>query len=304
VTTITDRPVAVVIAEPDIPREEWLQVRRQGLGSSDAAAILGEDKWKGPAHVYLDKTGSDVLLGEDEESEAAYWGRVLEEPVARRFQEKTGIVVLPNRGTLQNVERPWQLANLDRETADGGILECKTTSAWNADDWQDDIPPRVWVQVEHQLAVTGLSHAYVAGLIGGQKFRVERVERDEEFIGHLNELEAQFWQQVLDQRPPEFDGLEQTRQLIERLYKARPGSSVEVSPIDYFPLRDAYWEAHAAMKAAEMRKDEAGNRIRALLGENEIGLINGQQVVTWIEAPRAGYTVAPTTSRTLRPKKA
>ena len=102
--------------------------------------------------------------------------------------------------------------NLDRLTGDGGSLEVKTTHFMKRDLWEGgEVPARVFVQVQHQLAVSGLPHSHVACLIGGQKFTWLTIARDEEFIGHLTGIEAKFWQQVQDRVPPEVDGLRSGR---------------------------------------------------------------------------------------------
>jgi putative phage-type endonuclease len=289
-------PHAELVAPADLPRDEWLAVRRRGIGSSDAAAVLGMDKWRGPAHVYLDKTGA--LPDEDEAGEAAYWGTVLEEPVARRFAEKTGLQIRPSRGVLRNIDRPWQMANLDREVADDAFLECKTTTAWLDDAWADDeIPDRVELQVAHQFAVTGYQRAFVAVLIGGQRFRWYEIERNEELIAHVNELEAAFWKRVQDLNPPPYDGLEQTTALLAKLWKVDAGAAAEIDPMAFHSLKAQRDEGHAMEKAGKELKSEADNQIKALLGANEIGLIGGEPVVTWKQQDRAGYTVAPTSFR-------
>lgn len=288
-------PEAVLRAPADLPREEWLAIRREGIGSSDAAAVLGMDQWRGPLHVYLDKTGA--LPGEDEASEAAYWGTVLEEPVARRFAEKSGIAIRPSRGVLQHVDRPWQMANLDREV-DGGFVECKTTTVWNDDAWLDDeIPDRVELQVAHQFAVTGYERGFVACLIGGQRFRWYELHRNEELIAYVNEIEAAFWQRVCEANPPPVDGLDATTALLARLWQVDPGATADLDPLVYYPLKAQYDTAHEAIKAAEAVKTEAGNAIKALLADKEIGLVDGQPAVTWKQHERAGYTVAPSSFR-------
>ena len=68
-------------------REEWLNERRSGIGGSDAAAVMGLNPWKSPLDVYLDKTGQ---LMESPDNPALYWGRVLEEVVAREYSLEPG----------------------------------------------------------------------------------------------------------------------------------------------------------------------------------------------------------------------
>ncbi len=72
----------------EMTHDEWLLDRRKGIGGSDVATILGLNKWKSPYQLWLEKTSQIDL--EHTESEPAYWGNVLEEVVAKEFQERTG----------------------------------------------------------------------------------------------------------------------------------------------------------------------------------------------------------------------
>jgi hypothetical protein len=83
-----------------------------------------------------------------------------------------------------------------------GILEIKTASYHSAPQWEEGIPVAYQCQVLHQLAVTGHDWADVAVLIGGQDFRIYRVNRDEDKIADLIARETVFWQHVvLDTQP-------------------------------------------------------------------------------------------------------
>ena len=55
-----------------MPRAEWLELRRRGIGGSDAAAVCGLDPWRSPFEVWLDKTG---LFVDETAGEAVRWGR-------------------------------------------------------------------------------------------------------------------------------------------------------------------------------------------------------------------------------------
>ncbi|MEN1641690.1 lambda-exonuclease family protein, partial [Pseudomonas aeruginosa] len=92
-------------------------------------------------------------------------------------------------------ELPWMLANIDREVNgadDVQILECKTAGINGARLWKEGVPEYVQLQVMHQLAVTGKQAADVAVLLGGQTLEIHRIERDEQMIARLIELERQF----------------------------------------------------------------------------------------------------------------
>ena len=104
-------------------RENWLRLRKNGIGGSDAGAICGLDPYASPMSVYLDKTSEDVS-GED--NEAMRQGRDLEDYVARRFMEESGLKVRRSNMMYRNKEHPFMLADVDRLVVgqDTG-LECR-----------------------------------------------------------------------------------------------------------------------------------------------------------------------------------
>ena len=61
-----------LISTKELPHEDWLAVRRQGIGSSDAAAAVGLTPYKSQLELWLEKTGRDAMLRkadpDDEES--------------------------------------------------------------------------------------------------------------------------------------------------------------------------------------------------------------------------------------------
>ena len=79
------RPALRLISTKELPREDWLAVRKQGIGSSDAGAAVGLNPYKSQLELWLEKTGRDTMLPKadphDEES-PMYWGNVLEPIVA------------------------------------------------------------------------------------------------------------------------------------------------------------------------------------------------------------------------------
>lgn len=74
-----------LVGAKQLPREDWLAVRKQGIGSSDAAAAVGLNSYKSQLELWLEKTGRNTSLPkldpQDEES-PTYWGNILEPIVA------------------------------------------------------------------------------------------------------------------------------------------------------------------------------------------------------------------------------
>ena len=200
-------------------RRAWLKARRQGLGASETATILGLNKYQTPLSIWMDKTATE----DPEERDAgpkARWGNILEHTVAvqtsKEYLAPLGLKIAPTPGLLAHEEHAWMLATIDRlivpraskdrERVES-LLEVKTTGEWNyKQNWLDGIPPATYqVQVQQQLAVTGLPYAYVACLVDGYDLKPPvRIDRDEEVIGQLIELGGAWWSQYVEggQRPP------------------------------------------------------------------------------------------------------
>lgn len=267
----------------EMEREEWLAHRRCGIGGSDAAAIAGLNPWRSPVQVYMEKTGE--VPAEELTSEAAYWGTRLEDLVAREFTRRAGIRAQRCNAILQHPEYPFMIANIDRRIVGAdegpGVLECKTASAFARDDWAEDkAPPHYMVQVQHYLAVTGYSYGYIAVLLGGREFRYARIDRDEELISHLIEIEEEFWQRIESRTPPSFDGSEASSELLKRMYpEADPELTIDL-PSEASLLVAEHEIARAEEKAAGERAEAAANRIKALMGEASLGRID-DRIVSW-----------------------
>ena len=229
------KPALRLVTTKALPREDWLAVRKQGIGSSDAAAAVGLNPYRSQLELWLEKTGRDGNLPkidpQDEES-PAYWGNLLEPIVAAHYTKRTGNRVRRINAVLQHPdpERAWMLANIDREVTganDVQILECKTAGINGSRLWKEGVPEYVQLQVQHQLAVTGKAAADVAVLLGGQHLEIHRIERDEALIARLMQLEKQFWDYVESDTPPPADGSESAELALRCLYPEDQGQTVD-----------------------------------------------------------------------------
>lgn len=270
-----------LMATTDMSREEWLEARRKGIGGSDVSAIAGLNKWKSPIGVYLDKTGQSP--DEDSAGEAAYWGNVMEDVVAQEFVIRTGMRVRKRNAIIKHPEHEFMLANVDRLIVgkkEG--LECKTASEYLKGDWEDEeIPAAYLLQCQHYMAVTGYQAWHIAVLIGGNKFIHKKIERDEELIEDLIGIEKDFWfNHVLAEVPPMFDGSDASSELLKALYpQAEPLSEINLSN-DVEQMLDAMDQLAEDIKTAEKQKKEYENQIKNILGENEKG-VTLKRIVTW-----------------------
>ena len=274
-------PAKVLVSTENMPYEDWLEYRKQGIGGSDASVVCGINRYKSPVELWMEKTGQ---LPHQEAGEAAYWGTQLEPFVRAEFTKRTGIEVSRRNELLQSEEHPFMLANLDGicEVPDVGtcIFEAKTASAYKAGEWEDIIPDEYQLQIQHYMAVTGYAGAYIAVLIGGNTFRWKFVERDEELISMLIELEAAFWNHVQDLTPPPLDGSDaSTRFLSERFPNGKPKSQITL-PDAASALLAQYDDACEQLEIVTEQKHKAENLLKEMMGENEVGTAGGR-VITW-----------------------
>ena len=229
------KPALKLVRTQDLSRDEWLTVRRQGIGSSDAAAAVGLNPYKSQLQLWMEKTGRDGALpvvDPNDDQSPMYWGTLLEPIVAAHYTRRSGHRVRRVNAVLQHPEHSWMLANIDREVvgaSDVQILECKTAGIHGARLWRDGVPEYVQLQVMHQLAVTGKQAADVAVLLGGQELQVFRIERDDTLIAQLVALEQQFWGYVeRDQQPPA-DGSASAELALRCLYPRDSGTTLDFS---------------------------------------------------------------------------
>ncbi|MEK9722355.1 MAG: YqaJ viral recombinase family protein [Rhodospirillaceae bacterium] len=288
--------------------------RRGFIGSSDAAAILGLDKYRTPLDVFFEKTQEPAP---DDDSEPAYWGRVLEGTVGEEAARRIGDVTVQPGDTYQHDDPllSFLWAQVDRHllhdaTGEVSLLECKTAAGWLRDDWGESgqtvtsaedpaVPPSYMVQVHHAMECAGTDHSYIAVLIGGQDFRWFLVQKDEEFTAKILVPQLRgFWENHVQKgAPPE------------------PENAADLAAL--FPNAAGRAEADTELLAAHSRLIRVRRSIKKLeehegalkyalqkhMGEAaELVDATGRLLATWKTASRKGYTVEPKTYRTFRLK--
>jgi putative phage-type endonuclease len=269
-------PDAFLVAPYDTPREQWLELRRQGIGGSDALAAMGLDRWCTRMRLYLDKIGQ----GEERDpTDAMLWGSMVEDTIAEWFTFRTGIGTR-RCGLLRSHARPWQQVSVDRLTADGGVLEIKNTNFWRRVEWDDDqVADGAEAQGQHALAVTGRSHTWFAAQIAGQPPVFRRIDRNDTFIENMNALEAEMWQMITDRTAPALTAGDAVL-VAEQYPQAAEGTQVQVGAECVDLLRE-YAAAHADEIDGKHRKEAIKAQVTALIGGAEAAVHNGQVVATW-----------------------
>ena len=266
--------------------KEILESRKNGIGGSDVAAILGVSRYKTAAEVWLEKTKPEEVV--PVENEYIYWGNRLEKVVAEEYQKRSGYVLEEPTETFKDEVYPFLLANPDRliigKTERGtGILECKTCSAYKSSEWgeegTDSIPTEYLLQIAHYRYILKVDFVDLAVLVGGNSYRRYTYVRNEKLENKMREKLSIFWtENVMKNIPPE----PKNRRDVESLF-ARS---------DDEKMIEANTELEDALKKiAELKNSESEieEKIKALTDDvcvmmkDASSVINrdGEKICTW-----------------------
>lgn len=197
---------------------EWLQARKNGIGASDAACILGLNLWKSNVQLWEEKTG--IREAEDISDKAVVtFGKQSEAPIRELFalDYPQYEVRYDEFGMVRNLKYPWLFATLDGELLEGnrkGVLEIKTTEIQRSNDWKkwdNQVPQYYYTQVLHQLLATGYDFAILKARIKYRKdgnlfatvrhYHLEAKDCKED-MAYLLQKEIEFWELVKNKKCP------------------------------------------------------------------------------------------------------
>ncbi len=279
-----------------LKRDAYLLKRRSYLGSSDAPAVCGCSPWATPLHVYLSKLGEY----DSGDSNPKRWGRKLEDVVAEAYREETGNMVqtMPTLEAVQHESIPWLAATPDRLTRVQGeprILECKTSS--QSQEWgnsgTDEVPDGYVVQVHHQMLCLGKQYrqADIAVLINGSDFRVFTVERNEQLIDRMLQIESDFWDKVTRREAPAPDWTHpQTQSLMKTMWACEEGLSLELGS-DAQELCERFTRLRSSIRQATLEKADVQARLQFLVGSAGQARVPGGYVIKRRPVHRRSYPV-------------
>ena len=245
----------------NLDKTEWLRARKMGITGTDAGAIAGMNPYKSSFSVYQEKVTPEVEA--DVDNERMREGRDLEEYVARRFTEQTGLKTKRALAIFQNDAHPLLLADFDRLIiGQRAGLECKTVSPYASGQWANGkIPAHYLMQVQHYLAVSGYECWYIAALIFGQE---------------------RFWNEhVVKQVPPEPDGSNDYTKMLERKYRGDREKELELFGMD--PMLNRRAELEELIDKLNKEKTVIDQEIKGKMGEASYA--NTQQYrISWVES--------------------
>lgn len=290
---------------------EWLAARKQLITASDSRAILGCGYANENAMtVYAEKLDPVVRVTPPGENESFDIGHILESPMAELFK----LWHLKNLGTEVPLKKdktwrirtcdswPWMGATLDRWFHDerGYLIPVEMKAVSLYQEWGDEeIPVKVQVQVQHQMAVCNAPYAYVVGFGGIGRIWIRRLERDEDFIRELVLALIQFRQRIEEKNPPDPDWTIATSAALYRLHPDDNGLGVDL-PSGVLPYVQELDALKDVIQRCEKRERHLQNCLKALMGPNTFCALPDKSGFSWKTQERAAYEVGASKSRVFR----
>jgi putative phage-type endonuclease len=268
-----------------LERPAWLSLRKQGLGSSDAAPAMGMSPWTSRYSLWAEKRG---LLAETPDNERFLWGRLHEENILNETQRRGWVRGSGRRGLMvRSIERPWMIANPDGLWPED-VVEAKTADGWDEPRWQIGVPDPYVIQGHHLMIVTGRRRCVIPVLFGGNNLVDFYVEWDQKLADSIIEAEHLFWHEhVLADNPPDPDGSEATMLALRQVYTSVVEGKVCDLPDSVVEKLNAREYFADLVKRAEVHITEAKATVMDLMGDAETAKYEGDVVATW-KADRNG----------------
>lgn len=282
-------PVEKIIPENE---EHWKGLRLQDITSTEVSALFGLSPYS--THFELWHRKNEGVIVPFEVNARMKWGTRLQNSIAAGIAEDHGWSIREMKEyvrdpelrmgssfdfavteLVQNVKRPFDsVVDPHFIETDKAILEIKNVdglafrNGWEVEGDHIEAPPHIELQVQHQLALTGLPIAYIGALIGGNEVKLLKREPDLLVIGKIKKAIANFWQSIKEMRPPAPD-FQRDAAFIAKLYSfAEPNKTVPATE-QVRLLAETYKHFADMEKEAKAQKESAKAEILTIIGDAE-----------------------------------
>ncbi|HAH9630908.1 TPA: endonuclease [Escherichia coli] len=261
-------------------RNAGIMDRTKYIGGSDVAGILGISPWRTPLEVYLDKVQPRVKPVDPSKQKVFKRGQRMEPYVIDLLSEETGMEIVHRGNRYIHRDYDFIAAEIDAEAASGENIEIKTVSPFKAKEWgeiqTDAIPVHYTAQAMHGLMVTNKQVCVFGVLIGGDDFRIYRVERDEETIQAILEKEIAFWDRVKNLNPPEATSVSD----VSLMFEKDAGTSIEADGKALSLFNDLRY-MKSRRKSLEEEIAISEEKLKMYMQEHSVLTLDGKPLCTW-----------------------
>lgn len=271
-------------------REEWLKARKDGIGASEVATIVGLNPWETPYQLWRRKIGIDPAKPMNA---AMNTGHILEDGVAQFWAQATGREIIAaskddfmfidkDRPYLRvSPDRTFWIEGATRNDDNKGILECKTTRM-KVDP--DNLPKYWFCQVQMNLGVAGYSQGSLAWLSAGQGFDFGYMDLKfvPDFYGWLTESVSRFWtDNIVGKQEPSAVNVSD----VILKYSHHTGGKIIECSDEVFTAYQDLKEVKKELDALKERKETLEATLKMAFGDAEALSYGGDTIATW-KAPK------------------
>lgn len=271
-------------------REEWLEARKDGIGASEVATIVGLNPWETPYQLWRRKIGLDPAKPMNA---AMNTGHILEDGVAQFWAQATGREIIAaskddfmfidkDRPYLRvSPDRTFWIEGATRNDDNKGILECKTTRM-KVDP--EDLPKYWFAQVQMNLGVAGYTQGSLAWLSAGQgfDFGYQDLKLVPDFFEWLVDSVSRFWTDniVGGQEPSAVN----VADVLLKYNRHTGGKIIECSEEVFEAYRELK-EVKKLLDETKAHKEELEATLKMAFGDAEALSYGGDTIATW-KAPK------------------
>ena len=128
--------------------KDWLEIRKGRIGGSSIGTILGYNKYQTPYELWKELIGREAPK-DISDKPCIIRGKTAEKPLIELYRvlNPSKNVVEGNQVVYQSEENPRFISNPDGFIDDDTILEIKTASIRDWEEWKDQIPMSYYCQV-------------------------------------------------------------------------------------------------------------------------------------------------------------
>jgi putative phage-type endonuclease len=262
-------------------RLEWLVARRTGVGASESAGILGASPWSSGLSIFADKVDPDPP--EEISGERLEWGQLLEPVILEYYKKKTERSAWPDGRLLRSTRWPFMLATLDgMAKIEDEIIDLEIKNTQDREGWSEGSPRHVWIQNQHQMAVTGHQKASVGVLLYGCEFKWADVQRDDAFIEEILVPECEKFMALVEAGgpPPQADGTEASRLALKKLFPNAGGETIMLGG-EFTEIEGEWEELKKRAKTDKERLTLCENLIKQEIGAATFGALPNGGEFSW-----------------------
>jgi len=176
---------------------EWHELRRNSIGASDAAAIIGISPWETRYQLWCEKLGA----AQQKQNYVMSRGSAMEPQARAEYEKSVGAQFFPE--VVFHDKYPFLMASLDGMSLDGKHaveIKCPGKETFNQAK-QGIVPPHYYAQLQHQMMCAKLEKIDYYCFNGDEGVCIN-VPFDDKYAEELLEEELKFWALVKSKTPP------------------------------------------------------------------------------------------------------